>query len=511
MKRILIFISLAVFVLTGCQKLVVSDLEPYSKLISIKGESIKFDDPKHPLHGLVIDLPDSAVILPIKLELVKKEFNPKYDYEFLSHDSVQYRIFQENQCFYIPIKITLPYDSKKYSSDKLSNLAVYYFDEDNQVFFPMIEDIDTINHLIKCITFHTGNFGVCLPLPIFKGSSINTNFQPSINGFRIINFGRIENTGLCDQYTKGDHNGHCAGISNFSLFYYLKRKSLGGFFTRYPNNDFEQQFRACRVQEWSFLLDGAHIFLPYINIENFLANNFTKDNPVILGCNWGLGKHAILACGIDDNNIYYCDPNFPGVMQTISIIELKQRLLVFSEKPLFPVLQQITSLCGQWDFTFSNAQAKNITISGTIPSFMQSFPLYTLEYQTTQLGIKIPKKSDYNEEFSGNAVNNIFDLKTETLWKVIDQYSNVTSGKGDTELKISFSGTKFDENCTGKLIFHIPQDFYGIFDWLVADASITFDVTGTRPWNPKDKSIQSSFIHSNSLTGNLESIKFHIK
>jgi len=513
MKHLIYYLLLFAVILSSCDKMTVSDLEPYSELISVNGKTIRFDDPNHPLHGLVIEIPDSAVIYPMPLELTKTTFDEQYSNEFLLNDSKMYRIYQNDKCFYLPIKITLPYDEDNYTSDQISKLAVYYFNEDKQIFFPLIVNNDTNNHLIEFITYHTGTFGVCYPHQISKNTLITTSFLPEVNGFRIDNFVSATGQGLCDQYaTITKHGGHCAGISNFSLYYFLNMKSFGGLFNRY--DEYEQKIKACRIQEWTFSMFDYNI--PPLSVRNLLIENFEKDKPVLLICKWGQGIHAILACGIEETNllskIYYYDPNEPGIMQSKSIEEIENILLNVTEQPLFPNLEKNASLCGQWEFTFSNARATNITLSGEIPEFSQSFKLYTTEYMSNQNSIKIPAVEGYNEEITGTASGFTFSLDTKTEWMVIDQIQNqTTTGEGETELNINFIGSQYDSNCAGTLTFHIPRDFYGIFDWLVPDAYITFDITGTRPWNKKKKIHESSLIKSNSLNGSIKSLTFEFK
>lgn len=520
MKQIICFSLLFAVILLACDKMTVSDIEPYSELISVDGRTIRFDDPNHPLHGLIIEIPDSAVINPIQLEIVKNSFDEQYNNEFSINDSETYKINQKDKCFYVPIIISLPYNSDNYTFDQISKLAVYYFDEDNRIFFPLVVNNDTVNHIIKCITYHSGTFGVCCPYQNEKTTIITTGFLPTEDGFRFDNdsYGNSIGQGLCDQYTKGlqptnVHGGHCAGMSNFSLYHYLNMKYLGGLYHRYDN--YEQIFKACRIQEWT----GKTGVNPRPgNLKEFFVNNFQKDKPVILLCNWlpKIRYHFIVAFRYEKNFlnkeiIYYYDPYEPGIIESKTLNEIENILDGVSEQPLYPYLEKNASLCGQWEFAFSNAQATNITLSGDIPEFSQSFKLYTTEYMSNQNNIKIPAVTGYNEEITGTASGFTFSLETKTEWMVIDQIQNqTTTGEGNTELNINFTGSQYDANCTGTLTFHIPRDFYGIFDWLVADAYITFDITGTRPWNKKMITSETTLMKSNSLNGSIKSLNLKV-
>lgn len=235
-----------------------------------------------------------------------------------------------------PIEITFKYANDAAGAEKIP--VGIYIDENGNLNPVITKCINKTAGTFTILTYHasTYTFYVLEDMSTYKDSA-DTGYRPSADGFSEKNDGSSVFSG-----------GECYGMSSFSKWYYLNKKSFlnGGLFNKYkspqmgvsPTGDIivPQDVIATKAfqyttRESSILWDTERRFSSYVNVDNLGTVTYQTDNSVAVRCImdslyfwqqpcevgiYGSAGHSVLAYrytkDADYIYIYIYDPNFPG-------------------------------------------------------------------------------------------------------------------------------------------------------------------------------------------------------
>jgi len=227
-----------------------------------------------------------------------------------------------------PVTITVPFTDT-------SKVPVPYYVDDSGKLHPMqLIKIDRTTETFTFQTFHASWFTwlfadtAYAPRP---DDIVKTGYSPSDDGFQVINNG--------SEYNR---SGECFGMTSFSLWYYMhKKSSKGNFYPEYMSvvgtdssgsSLFGQDIIATRsfisiAQKWNWYYTNVVYNQQdlsqedrYVAIRNIILNT---GNPVLIylwHTNGSSGSHSVLAYAFNDidGTISIYDPNYPGSTKTIT-------------------------------------------------------------------------------------------------------------------------------------------------------------------------------------------------
>lgn len=232
-----------------------------------------------------------------------------------------------------PIEITVPISN----TDDIP--VVYSIDENNNLNLCDVVRIDTVGKTFTFTSFHTSLFAIVYANSSSSSASVSkmasspavtsatTTYDPTNDGFQIVNFGSTFNRG-----------GECFGMTSWSLWWFKNKKpSMGVFFPKYMNvidtdsdgkNITGQDVIATRAfisiaQKWTTyyanivtVQQGLSAKSQLNTIINAIANT---QKPVLIylyNVN-GQTAHSVLAYKASSSGLSIYDPNLPNTSNTI--------------------------------------------------------------------------------------------------------------------------------------------------------------------------------------------------
>ncbi len=226
------------------------------------------------------------------------------------------------------VEITVPY------ADESDMPPVpFYVDAENRLRPVLVKSIDRDARTITFVTAHASSW-TTIDLSVNLPDE-DTNFRPADDGFQIVNYGSLINSG-----------GECFGMVTFAQWYYDKKmERYGELYPRYMNS-VGTDTHGNSLTGQDVIATRAHSAATQAwTWSNYIAPNFNTDDeyrynaiitalmltkrPVVLDV-WRFegegetidniaGGHAVLAFGADKNDglLFIYDPNHPGVTSQI--------------------------------------------------------------------------------------------------------------------------------------------------------------------------------------------------
>ncbi|RDB02276.1 papain-like cysteine protease family protein [Runella aurantiaca] len=344
-------------------ELAVIDLKEIKQsVINPDGGKLIIDDPKSPISGFSIDIPEGAysTAQTFKIstgKIVKHDLGPNFN-----PITNVIRVESGGNFAEKIVKLTVPISIPP----NHFAMAFTYSKNSKQFSFLPILSISENNIELGATSFGSGSIDSESMSNVLVGDSDHLDvFISSIENSKLVNF--EGSTG----FTPGEDdwefpntgsiftpNGNCSGMSRTAMYYYnyikpLKKKPLfgnkdyGRFIEKNDKGNDKLWFdnslgiRLVSVvqphQEILLVQEYLSIFFQkYINKEifdkqqyyqilyYFLLSNYSigqpKPKPIYLALsNYGKeGGHAIILTGVDDNGLLVADPNIPGETRTIA-------------------------------------------------------------------------------------------------------------------------------------------------------------------------------------------------
>lgn len=209
----------------------------------------------------------------------------------------------------------------------------YYIDDSGRLHPVQLISIDRTNHTFTFQTFHASWYTWIvaeLEESVASSTDIITNFNPSNDGFKIVNNGSVYN-----------RKGECFGMTSFSLWYFLNHKATkGNFYDKYnsvvgTDSDGKsltgQNIIATRAfisitQQWNSYMPTVASQQSVTEAERYVAiKNIMKNNsqPVLIylwHTDGSIGAHSVLcyAYSKSTNTFYMYNPNNPGTRELMT-------------------------------------------------------------------------------------------------------------------------------------------------------------------------------------------------
>jgi len=223
-----------------------------------------------------------------------------------------------------PMTVSIPI---KINADEFA--MAFYYDKASGT----LEGIPIVDLTENLITIKTSHFSDLLISKILKGEledlKIDTGFTPGYDDWQFVNNGSYIAT-----------NGHCAGQSISSMWYFYEKYKKAGerrLYGRYDNNDYGTgTVDFDRDDSWSYryasvvqsqlawdsnsklILNELRGASDYLTFYAFAYSMLISQNPQYTGICYYLpdgtigGGHALVVYKIEKNIIYVADPNYPG-------------------------------------------------------------------------------------------------------------------------------------------------------------------------------------------------------
>lgn len=304
-----------------------TDVTVTSKVIATTGGTIVAGNNGTPIDGVQVQFPAGALASETNVSLGYNtgSLTPNegtYGGVALTLDTGSAKQFDQ------PVSITVPF------TDATKVPVPYYVDAAGKLHPMQLIKIDRTAKTFTFQTFHaswfTWIFGDTAYAP-GPNDIVDTGYSPGNDSFQVMNNG--------DDYNRA---GECFGMTSFSLWYYMdKKSSKGNFYPKYMNvvgtdssgnSLFGQDIIATRAftsitQQWNTYYSNIvqdEIGLSqedrYAAIRNIILNTA---NPVLIylwHTNGSPGAHSVLAYAFNHlaGSISIYDPNYPGSSKSIT-------------------------------------------------------------------------------------------------------------------------------------------------------------------------------------------------
>jgi len=223
-----------------------------------------------------------------------------------------------------PMTVSIPINISK---DEFA--MAFYYDKG----YGTLEGIPIVSLSENQITVETCHFSDLVVSKIQKGElddiSIDTGFEPGYDDWQFVNNG-----------SNLEPNGHCAGQSISSMWYFYEKYKKAGerrLYGRYDNNDYGMGTIDFDIDDsWSYryasvvqnklnwdsnskkIFNSIRGAFDYLTYYAFAYSMLLTNSPQYSGiCHYDsdgnmAGGHAVVAYKIEKNIIYIADPNYPG-------------------------------------------------------------------------------------------------------------------------------------------------------------------------------------------------------
>jgi hypothetical protein len=292
------------------------DVPVTSKIIGPAGGTIEAGNSGTPIDGVVVRFPAGALIDDTNVSLGYNTGSLTPNDGIWCGATISLSAENTDE-FFEPVEIIMPFNS----SD--GTPVPYYINEKRQLRPMQLTDIDDAANTFTFISFHASFFTMIAAEGIseqtLRDGFDETGYLPSRDGFRVPNV--ADEVGV----------GSCAGMSQFSLWYFVNVMPSGGhFFDRFPPDvqtdiamrahkaysEYKYKFFKNFEKFFDRLVWGSDGYRSFVIVSSIIKNSGPVEVSLALKGDESTKGHSVVAyaVGLDDDlikiNIY--DPNFEG-------------------------------------------------------------------------------------------------------------------------------------------------------------------------------------------------------
>lgn len=296
--------------------------------VGAAGGTIEVTDADSPLYGTRVEFPAGALAGGNAVSIGVNPGTLFPNSGVFSGVILSLNLSQE-KTFSLPVRISV-----RFAGDPELVPVPYYIDDNGRLNPVQLVEIDREGGYFVFETFHASLFTWIyehtIGIPVAQAPAIiDTTYRPGNDGFQISNTG--------SQFNRG---GECFGMTSFSLWYYMNKKSSSGeFFGKYYNfvngstsirgqNVIATRAFISIAQQWNTYYNnivsreiGLSDKEQYATIKNSISNTLRPVLIYLYGHSSSTATHSVLAYSIKETSnstIAIYDPNYPNTTREIT-------------------------------------------------------------------------------------------------------------------------------------------------------------------------------------------------